>query len=152
MSSTSFPSSFVRNSPFELRSLSAFHCLGLWLAVIIMPPSALDIVTASSVVGVVASPILRTSTPIPIKVPHIMFLTISPEMRPSRPTTIFNRLPSSAFFLINVAYADVNFTISKGFRVSPGRPPIVPRIPDIDLINVIGSEILSVYLFTSLEG
>jgi hypothetical protein len=31
----------------------------------------------------------------------------------------------------------VNLTTSSGVKLSPGRPPMVPRIPDIDLINVI---------------
>ena len=51
-------------------------------------------------------------------------------MRPSRPTTIF--LP-----FINVAYAVVNLTMSNGFSVSPVCPPMVPRMPEIDLISVI---------------
>ena len=29
----------------------------------------------------------------------------------------------------------MNFTISKGFNPSPAWPPMVPRIPEIDLIN-----------------
>ena len=35
-----------------------------------------------------AKPMFTTSNPIPIRVPHTTFLTISPEMRASRPTTI----------------------------------------------------------------
>jgi len=31
----------------------------------------------------------------------------------------------------------VNFTMSIGVRLSPGWPPMVPRIPDMDLISVI---------------
>ena len=34
---------------------------------------------------------------------------------------------------MNVAYAEVNFTISSGFKVSPAGPPIVPRIPEIEM-------------------
>ena len=59
------PSAAVRNSPFSFKSLSAFHCLGLWLAVKIIPPWAFSSVTAISVVGVVAKPILITSIPSP---------------------------------------------------------------------------------------
>ena len=69
-------------------NFKAFHCLGLWLAVKIIPPHAPSMVTANSVVGVDASPIFTTSNPIPIKVPHTTFFTISPEIRASRPTTI----------------------------------------------------------------
>ena len=57
-------------------------------------------------------------------------------MRPSRPTTIV-LLDDLPLFRMNVAYAEVNFTISNGFNVSPGLPPIVPLMPEIDLINVI---------------
>ena len=38
---------------------------------------------------------------------------------------------------INFAYAEVNLTISIGVKESPTFPPIVPLIPDIDLIRVI---------------
>ena len=74
--------------PCSFSNFKAFHCLGLWLAVKIIPPHAPSMVTASSVVGVDASPIFTTSNPIPIKVPHTTFFTISPEIRASRPTTI----------------------------------------------------------------
>ena len=40
-------------------------------------------------------------------------------------------------FFINVAYAVVNFTMSRGLSVSPVCPPMVPRMPEIDLISVI---------------
>ena len=33
--------------------------------------------------------------------------------------------------------AEVNFVISSGVKLLPGIPPIVPRIPEIDLISVI---------------
>lgn len=101
-----------------------------------MPPQAPSIVTASSVVGVEASPMLTTSNPMPISVPHTTFLTISPEMRASRPTTMV-LLFTVVVRRINAAYADVNFTMSNGFSVSPTWPPIVPRMPEIDLISVI---------------
>jgi len=35
-----------------------------------------------------------------------------------------------------VAKPEVNATMSGGVRFSPGNPPIVPRIPEIDFINV----------------
>jgi hypothetical protein len=37
--------------------------------------------------------------------------------------------------LIQVPNAAVNFTTSRGVRLSPGLPPMVPRIPEIDLIS-----------------
>jgi hypothetical protein len=60
-------------------------------------------------------------------------------MRPSRPTTTFGFwLSAFGFWLaMNVAYAVVNLTISKGLSVSPVCPPMVPRMPDIDLMRVI---------------
>ena len=47
-------------------------------------------------------------------------------------------------------YAYVNLTISIGVKPSPAGPPIVPRIPEIDLIRVIsGKFLLVVYLAVS---
>ena len=142
MSSTVLPSSLLRNSPRLLSSLSAFHCLGLWLAVMMMPPSASAMVTASSVVGVVARPMSMTSNPIPMSVPQTMLLTISREMRASLPTTTFLFL-AIPLLCRKVAYAVVNFTMSSGLSVSPAWPPIVPLMPEMDLISVI-------YLFRRL--
>ena len=101
-----------------------------------IPPSAPHIRTANSVVGVVAKPMFTTSAPIPISVPHTTFLTIGPEIRASRPTTIFSFFPG-CLRAMKVAYAETNLTMSSGFSVSPARPPIVPRMPEIDLISVI---------------
>jgi hypothetical protein len=38
--------------------------------------------------------------------------------------------------------ADVNFTISKGDKVSPGLPPIVPLMPEMLLINATVPDLL----------
>jgi len=38
--------------------------------------------------------------------------------------------------MIQVPKAEVNFTISNGVRASLVLPPMVPRIPEIDLIKV----------------
>ena len=61
---------------------------------------------------------------------------LTPEMRASRPTTMV-LLFTVVVRRIHAAYADVNFTMSNGFSVSPTWPPIVPRMPEIDLISVI---------------
>ena len=82
-----FPSWSETNSPLSLRSFRAFHSLGLWLAVRIIPPLAFSKGTATSTVGVVLSPILITSIPKPISVYCTKFWIISPEMRASRPMT-----------------------------------------------------------------
>jgi hypothetical protein len=56
-----------------------------------------------------------------------------PEMRASRPITIFFMPDLPVTQLPN---ADVNFTISGGVNPSPAAPPMVPRIPEIDFISV----------------
>ena len=146
MARTSFPCLSLRNSPSELRSLSAFHCAGLCDAVSIMPPHAFMPVTATSVVGVEASPMFTTSNPIPVRVAHTRLSTIGPETRASRPTTI--RFDAHSELLrINAAYAAVNLTTSRGLRPSPGRPPMVPRIPEIDLISDIWKTV-KLYLYS----
>ena len=119
-----------------LNNFNAFHCFGLWLAVRIIPPSALASVTAISTVGVVESPKSRTSAPILNKVPETRLFTISPEILASLPKIIFNfSFPERSFKkIINAA---VNLTMSMGLKPSPGFPPIVPLIPDIDFINAI---------------
>jgi hypothetical protein len=43
---------------------------------------------------------------------------------------------TSGLLIIVAAKAAVNFTTSSGVKLSPLLPPIVPLIPEIDLINV----------------
>ena len=107
---TSLPCSSLRNSPFSF---------GLCDAVMIMPPQAFMPATATSVVGVLAKPMLTTSNPIPRKVEETRSLTIPPDSRASRPTTI-TLVSRVVFALIKAAYAAVNFTTSSGLRPSPG--------------------------------
>ena len=90
--STSCPSLSDRNSPSWLSSLSAFQFIGLWLAVMIIPPCAPSPVTAISVVGVVARPISVTSHPHDRRVPLTTRSSAPPERRASRPITIRGRL------------------------------------------------------------
>ena len=99
-----------------------------------MPPHAFSITTAISVVGVVANPMFITSNPMPVSVASTSLLTIGPDMRASRPTTIV-RDSVSVFLPIKWAYAAVNFTTSTGLRPSPAAPPMVPRIPDMDFMS-----------------
>jgi hypothetical protein len=42
---------------------------------------------------------------------------------------------------INVAYAEVNETMSSGVRLLPGMPPIVPRIPDTDVTSAMAAKV-----------
>ena len=60
------------------------------LAVIIIPPSAFSIVTATATVGVVESSKLITLTPIPTKVWFTSEWIIGPEIRASLPVTTVN--------------------------------------------------------------
>src|SRR5690606_9758680 len=89
---------------------------------------------AISTVGVVESPRSTTSIPMLCNVPITRFRTISPETRASRPTTI---LSAADCCWIKRPNAAVNLTISIGVSASPGLPPIVPRMPEMDLINVM---------------
>ena len=110
-----------------------------------IPPSACSKTTAISVVGVEAKPAFTTSTPHEIAVPQTSCSTISPERRASFPTTILYLSPAclGRRSFIFSQYAYVNFTMSIGESPSPGEPPIVPRIPEIDLISVIVIDLLN---------
>jgi hypothetical protein len=66
-----------------------------------------------------------------------MLSAISPEILASLPTTTLYLLLGPDAFFIRVAYAEVNLTISSGVNELPASPPIVPLIPDIDLISVM---------------
>ena len=88
INSPSFP---LKNSPFSFNNLSAFHCLGLWEAVNIIPPSAFSRGTAISTVGVVDKPKSITSIPSPTNVFITKLCIIGPEILASLPITTFNR-------------------------------------------------------------
>jgi hypothetical protein len=61
---------------------------------------------------------------------------MGPEIRASRPsTTVGCSLPDLA--INQEAYADANWTVSMGVKPSPGEPPIVPLIPDIEITRLI---------------
>jgi len=66
-----------------------------------------------------------------------MSLTIGPEVRASRPRTTFSLVPRCNPDK-SVAKAAVYLTRSTGVSPAPGLPPMVPLIPEIDLINVMG--------------
>ena len=87
----------LRNSPSWFRSLRAFHCAGLCEAVMMIPPHACSEATATSVVGVEASPMFTTSNPMARSVGQTSPLTIGPDTRASRPTTM--RLDVRVVFL-----------------------------------------------------
>src|SRR5690606_3200020 len=72
----------------------------------------------------------------PCNVAVISELTIAPEIRASRPTTSVNDFVFLLFWS-QVPKAAVNFTTSSGVRFSSTFPPMVPRIPEILLINGI---------------
>jgi hypothetical protein len=58
--------------------------------------------------------------------------TISPEILASLPMITLGLLVSD---ITQAPYAEVNLTISIGVNPSPGFPPMVPLIPEIDLIS-----------------
>jgi hypothetical protein len=61
---------------------------------------------------------------------------MGPEGRASRPTTTTGLFSRPAILrLIHPANPVVNLTTSGGVNPSPARPPMVPRMPDMDLIN-----------------
>ena len=91
-SSTFVPRSDEINSPSPFNSFKAFHSFELWLAVKIIPPSALSIFTASSTVGVVDNPRSITSIPKATRTLTTRLWIISPLIRPSRPTTILDEI------------------------------------------------------------
>ena len=70
------------------------------------------------------------------RVSTTIFSTIGPEILASLPTTIL-RLFIFLFLTKIVTNEDVNLTISLVVKSSPSISPIVPRIPEIDLINGI---------------
>ena len=90
-------------------------------------------------VGVEHKPALTTSIPHADKVPHTIDSTILPDNLASLPTTTLYFSFPGILFLSSVAYAEVNFTTSIGVSALPISPPIVPLMPDIDLIKVIRS-------------
>lgn len=135
MANTSFPSEADKNSPFPLSNFKAFHSPGLWLAVIITPPEADNPTTANSTVGVVANPRSTTVIPSLLNVVETNKAISVPDFLASLPRTTFKG--EALFLFTQVPYAAENLTISKGVRFSPGLPPIVPRIPEIDFISAI---------------
>src|SRR6185369_11796162 len=92
-------------------------------------------------VGVVERPRSTTFNPKPSNVLLTKLLTISPEILASRPITIF--FPPR--FFTQVPKAAANFTTSTGVSASLGLPPIVPRMPEMDFINVTVLEIWQMY-------
>ena len=130
------PSAPEINSPFALSNFSAFHCFGLWLAVKMIPPCAFSIGTATSTVGVVDRPRSMMSIPKPTKVCCTKAAIMGPEMRASRPMTTLSFFPGYCC-CSQVPYAAANLTASIGVRPWSTRPPIVPRIPEMDLMSVM---------------
>lgn len=99
--------------------------------------------------GVVDNPRSITSNPKLTNVDVTNCCTMSPDGRASLPTTTagfdFNL---DERFIIHSEYPAVNFTMSTGVNPSPGFPPMVPLIPEIDLINVTVKNLGGKYMFT----
>src|SRR6267142_5619696 len=116
-------------------NLSAFHSMGLWLAVRMMPPAARWCSTASCTVGVATKPTSITWHPTDCSPAVAAPANIGPDVRASRPTTIDGRtarrpdgLPSFA----QVPNAAAHRAITSGGRSVPTRP----RTPDTLTIRV----------------
>src|SRR5438093_11970155 len=75
-------------------NLSAFHSIGLWLAVRMMPPAARWCSTASCTVGVATKPTSITSQPTELRPAVAARANIGPDVLASRPRT------TAAFFLL----------------------------------------------------
>ena len=75
-----------------------------------------------------------TSIPKPCRVPTANCLIISPEIRASLPNTILT-CSFCVLCFIQLPKAAVNLTTSIGVKESPTEPPIVPLIPEIDLMK-----------------
>ena len=105
--------------------------------------------TAISVVGVEAIPASMTSAPQAVSVPVTRASTISPDILASRPTTILGLRPFTVADTC-CAYAVVNLTMSMGVRASPGFPPTVPLIPDIDTISDIQFPVLILQIYKKM--
>src|SRR5882672_1020616 len=116
-------------------NLSAFHSMGLWLAVRMMPPAARWCSTASCTVGVATKPTSITWHPTDCSPAVAAPANIGPDVRASRPTTIDGRtarrpdgLPSFA----QVPNAAAHRATTSGVRSVPTRP----RTPDTLTIRV----------------
>ena len=68
-----------------------FQMMGLWLAVIASPPSALRSLIMTPTVGVIATPMSMTSHPVAMSPPMAAAASGGPLIRPSRPTTTTGR-------------------------------------------------------------
>ena len=75
-----------RKSPVGAMNFMPFHCMGLWLAVTLIPPAACSCSTASWTVGVGQMPISWTEIPLMASVEMIRSVMAPPVIRPSRPT------------------------------------------------------------------
>src|SRR6185503_7951413 len=114
-----------RNRPVEPMNFSAFHSGGLWLAVMAMPPCARRCRTWSCTVGTGHTPISITRLPVDKTPATTACLTISPEVRGSRPMTI---VPDP------VCVPNACAKRVRSFGVSDC--PTTPRTPEILIFNV----------------
>lgn len=115
-----------------------------------MPPSASWAVTASSTPGVVQSPTLSTSAPQPSRaaldqVAHHF----------ARKTCVAaDDDPQAALFAL-AQKTDVGsgefHDVERG-QIVARRPPIVPRIPEMDLMSVMSELVLHLYKLKEIDG
>src|SRR5206468_11450 len=79
--------------PSDPTNFRAFHSMGLWLAVIAIPPPAWWCSTASCTVGVGTRPTSITSQPTEVSPPVTAAANAGPDVRASLPATPACRLP-----------------------------------------------------------
>ena len=130
-------SSLDKNSPSELKNFKPLYSSGLWLAVIISPPTESLFNTPQQIVGVVDKPASITLIPIELNVELTIDWIILPDFLPSLPVITVRLDELGLFSLINLENAEIDVTISVGVKFSRLFPPIVPLNPDIFFIKVI---------------
>src|SRR5690349_10933446 len=136
-SRTRAPSTVSRKMPSAPTNLSAFHSIGLWLAVRMIPPRARWCSTASWMVGVVVSPMSTISTPTDCSPATAAAWSMGPDVRASRPTTTRIRrerlpVPASRPLIAHTPNAAAYRATFSGVR----SVPTIPRIPDTPTISV----------------
>ena len=109
-------------------NLSAFHSMGLWLAVTASPPAAPRSSTASCTVGVGAMPTSTTSQPTDCSAAAAARWNMGPLTRESRPRTTVRPGPRRRAYAPNAA---AKVAITSGVSPSPTRP----RTPETLTIN-----------------
>src|ERR1700737_4725817 len=125
MSSISRAEPAPRNNPSGPMNFNAFHSAGLWLAVIARPPCAPLRRTIICTVGTGHIPMSTTRQPLDSSPAMTACLTISPDVRGSRPMTI----PPDPTYVPKACANRVS-------NVGDSESPMTPRTPAILILRV----------------